>query len=515
MLKSIKKNLFLLGMVSLLIMMVGCNDDSTSNNNSEKTAKYVFLFIGDGVASVQSSAAEFFLEKNGAANAQLAFNKFPVQGTTTTRSEDSYITDSAAAGTALATGYKTNSGVISMDSSKTEELRTIAEMAKAQGKKVGIISSVTINHATPAVFYSHATSRSNYYEIGEELASSGFDYFAGGDINKKDDALITKIRDAGYTYVNTEEEINALTENSGKIVAVHPKAAQAWGAFPYTVDLDEDDMNLAEFTAKGIEVMENNKEGFFMMVEGGKIDWACHANDAKAAIMDVIAFDDAVKVAIEFYNQHPDETSIIVTGDHETGGMALGFSLTGYSSYYERLAGQTVSLDGFTGNASYTTYKNEHNKTTANILDLKDLIESSYGLLFLTEDEKVANEAIVNDETATVEAKKVADLKLAMNLNSDEIEDLEKALISSLPDAATVVSRGVYDSSAVLYGGYDHLGVTLNHILNNKAGISWTTYSHSGIPVVTYAKGVSADLFGGYYDNTDVAKKIMSIMGVE
>ncbi len=292
---------------------------------SDAKAKYVFLFIGDGMAMPQITAAEAYLNAHSGTSPgveKLSFTQFPAQGLTTTYDAGSFITDSASAGTAIATGSKTLSGVISMDETRTKKLKTIAEYAKESGMKVGIISSVNLDHATPACFYAKEESRNNYLSINMQLANSNFDYFAGGmvRIDKTPEGQLSAhdmMKKNGWILASSREELNALVPGDKQVYAYY-NTSFTRNSLDYAIDMEAEDISLAEYTAKGIELLDND-EGFFMMVEGGKIDWACHANDAAASIHNTLAFDNAVKEAIEFYNAHPDDTIIIVTGDHETG----------------------------------------------------------------------------------------------------------------------------------------------------------------------------------------------------
>jgi alkaline phosphatase len=248
------------------------------------------------------------------------------------------------------------------------------------------------------------------------------------------------------------------------------------------MDNTTEDITLAQFTKKGIDLLENPK-GFFLMVEGGKIDWACHANDAVASIKDTLAFDDAVRVGYEFYKAHPEETLIVVTGDHECGGLTLGFAGTAYESYFDILKHQKVSFQVFTD-----TVLAEYKKTHAGEVRFEDMIpllKEYFGL-------EVAGEG-------------------RLTLKDYELNELRMAFIQSM--SGVKINKGTADF--LLYGGYDPFTIKITHILNQKAGLGWTSYSHTGVPVTTSAVGVGAETFSGYYDNTDVAKKIMAIMGVE
>lgn len=253
---------------------------------------------------------------------------FPIAGSAQTYDSTSFAPDSAGAATSIATGHKTWSENIHVSEDFSQKYETIAEQLKAQKNyKIGILSSVNLNHATPAAFYAHQTSRNSYYEIGEELIASNFDYFAGGGLLKPTGAdqdienLYDLAADAGYKIIKTQTEAEKLTAADGKTIVIDEHLADS-DAMAYELDRPEDQWSLADYVEKGIEVLDNDS-GFFMMVEGGKIDWACHANDAASTIADTIALDDAVGKAVDFYNEHPEETLILVTGDHETGGLTI------------------------------------------------------------------------------------------------------------------------------------------------------------------------------------------------
>jgi len=442
--------------------------------------KYVFLFIGDGMAQTQINAAQMLLSKlDNAEVPKLTMLTFPVQGLTTTHSANAFITDSAAAGTALATGFKTNSGVIGYDPEIKTVLETIAEELHSKGLKVGIISSVSLDHATPASFYAHQASRSSYYEIGMQMVKSGFDFFGGGAIKypagKKGDqenALEVAVAN-GYKVVNTQEGFEALKKEDGKVIVFNERLD---GSKAMRYDLDrKGEFDLADVTGKAIEMLDNEK-GFFIMVEGGKIDWACHANDAAAAVKDTIAFDKSIQKAVEFYKENPEDTLIVVTGDHETGGLTLGFAGTGYSSDVEKINDQKVSYEEFNSILSSEIAAGKVKRFS----DLLPLFEEYFAL---STEEK---------DGMTI-------------LSSYDIERLQNAFF----DYVTGTSRD--EKAKLAYGGYNAVSVTLTHILNEKAGLAWTSYSHTGVPVSTFAMGEGQEEFSGYYDNTDIAKKLFAL----
>ncbi|MGL4336402.1 MAG: alkaline phosphatase [Turicibacter sp.] len=473
--------------------------DSTQTvveNNSEiKTPKYVFMFIGDGMSQVQVNAAQVYLGNNTYGEVELEklnFTQFPIAGIVTTQDSTSFAPDSASTATSLSSGAKTHSGVIGLGVDKEQKLTSISEMAKQQGMKVGVVSTVTINHATPAAYYAHVPSRSNYYDIGLQMAASNFDYFAGGAVSqatgKEGDQqdIVEILKENGYTIPTTKEEILALDSNSGKVYAQNPDTIE--GAMLYSIDQKEGDLSLANFVEKGIDVLKNDN-GFFMMVESGKVDWACHANDAMSAIQDVVGFADSIQVAMDFATKYPDETLIVVTGDHETGGMSIGYSTTGYDTAFDILSKQKMSYEMF--DLLVADMKEENKVLTLD--DMMPVIKENFGLMAPT------------DKDAQKEENSL------LVLTDYEYSKLEAAFEESMKQ---VEERTQNQEMGVLYGGYDPLSVTLTHLINNKAGVGWTTYSHTGTPVALHAMGAGSELFAGSYDNTDVFHKLTKVMGL-
>ncbi len=467
--------------------------------------KYVFLFIGDGMSypQIQASAdylgaladddymqAEPSLDDNGGAildgPVALNFMNFEAAGSAVTYDSNSFAPDSASTATSIATGYKTYSGSINVDETATVEYETIAEKVHAQlGWEVGVISSVNLNHATPAAFYAHQASRSDYYEIGEELVESGFEYFAGGGLLDPDnegesDSIYDLAEEAGYVVSFDYEGHEAVTADD-KVVLIDPNLADS-DALAYELDRTDDTWALSDYVEKGIDVLMNDT-GFFMMCEGGKIDWACQANDAATTIHDTLAFADAVQVAIDFAAEHPEETLILVTGDHETGGLTIGFAGTDYDTYLSLLESQKISFTQY--DEQYVAgYKENKTPFEDVLVDIEEL----FGL-----------------KTEGEEGDKLV-------LTEYEIEQLRAAYEKSVNGtAASEYEQEEY----VLYGTYEPLSVTITHIINNKSGVSFTSYSHTGLPVAVFADGVGAAEFNGYYDNTDIYDKLSGMLGVE
>lgn len=475
--------------ITIIFLNFSCTQSGSNTNIKEqyfgKHAKYVFYFIGDGMGLTQINSAENYQAalKNKIGVKRLAISKLSTQGYITTYAQNRYITGSAAAATALATGNKTTISTISMDGKHQKNFKTMAEMAKDKGMKVGIISTVDIDHATPACFYAHQPSRNMYFDISLDLINSGFDFFGGGNFryltdkrNNKTINLIEVAKQHGYKYVNTKQEFNKLTKQSGKVIAVGPVLAEG-NAIRYSIDQTSQDINLADFTSKAIQLLDN-KNGFFIMAEGGKIDWACHANDAATTIHEVIDFDNAVKVALKFYYKHPKQTLIVVVSDHETGGMTLGFAGMGYESSLQNLKYQKVSFEEFT--KIINNLKKNNTKPTFN--EILKLIKDDFG---------------IGDK--------------GLELTELERKQIHVAYLESFSKKKKQKNEETY----LLYGGYEPITLAATRILDHKVGIAWTTYSHTGTPVPVHAQGVGEEIFKGYYDNTDVAKKIMQVMDVK
>lgn len=465
-----------------------------NTESGAKVPKYIFMFIGDGMSYAQINAAQIYQGNNAPGEVdtkELNFTQFPVAGVATTHDATSFAPDSASTATSLSTGVKTHSGTIGLEVDKVTVADNISELLKEQkDMKIGIVSSVTINHATPAAYYSHIASRNDYYDIAMQMAESGFDYFGGGSINKatgdnKDQKDAYEVlEEQGYTIAKTKEEILNLNSTSGKVYAQSP-VLQDSGAMPYALDNNDGDLGLADFVKKGIDVLDNEK-GFFLVTESGKIDWAAHANDAKTVITDALAFADSIQVAIDFAKEHPEETLIIVTGDHETGGMTIGYAATGYDTAFDILENQKMSYVAF--DELIGTMKEENPSLTFEEVML--VITENFGLLAPTSEES-ENPLVMTEG----EYKKLKDaFAESMKVEEDRTQNEETAL---------------------LYGGYDPLSVSITHIINNKAGIGWTSYSHTGTPVAVYAMGAGSEIFNGSYDNTDVFYKLLEITGIE
>ena len=449
--------------------------------------KYVFVFIGDGMSTPQRMVAEDFARKTGLGD--LVMNHLPYQANTRTRSADSVITDSAAAATAIACGCKTRNRMLGVDPS-TNRVDSVAEVAKRLGMKVGIITTVTIVHATPAGFYSHVPNRGAAYRIALDLVASGFDYFAGGGVYDKFDDK----SDPGY-----RGNVFDLARQAGYEVAIDDRAAWAalkpgsksWSVFgshcmQFAIDADGSQPTLAELVAKGVEVLDNPK-GFFIMCEGGKVDYACHANDAATNLRDILALDDAVKVALAFQERHPDETLVVTTGDHETGGLSMGFAGIGGRFRVELLAKQLVSVEAFSAQFKKLARDRGGNVTFD---DMKPVLREKFGLVF-PEDPGAPDDAL--------------------RMTKNEVDGLRKAFEK---DIESIRAR-IRDTTAHDVARRYVFGQAAKNVLNAHAGVGWSSGAHTALPTFTTAKGPGADILVGMEENTDLGVRLKRLLAGE
>ena len=487
----------------------GTNSEKAQSNGAAangKAPKYIFYFVGDGMSQPQITMAEKAISEPGFREqfnkqtcgiynhdgSALNLRKFPSVGLATTNAENRFITCSAAAATALATGNKTTINTISMNGDRTANLETIAEKAKKAGMKVGVITSVSIDHATPACFYAHVEDRNMYESIGHWLLKSNFDYFGGGftrwdkykDMTK--DQFIDSLKIKGYTVTTTRKDFDALNAQSGKVLATINKVTNEktdGSALPYNIDLDiqqsdDDRIVLRDFVKKGIELLYNEDKGFFLFTEGGKIDWADHANDAVSNIYETLALDAAIGVAMDFYKQHPDETLIVFTGDHECGGLTLGFAGTKYESAFQLMQNQVVSFETF-----------GH--------EMKDFVKT-------------------NPKFDAVLAKLQENFGIggdgALKLSDYETKRLKEAYLFAKGDKSVKLSD---EEKHLFYGGYEPITVTTTHIIDNKAGVEWASYSHTALPVPVYSMGCGSEQLEGYFDNTDIPNTMMRLANLK
>lgn len=434
--------------------------------------KYVFVFIGDGMSTPQRLMAEDFSKRTG--RGELAMNHLARRTETATKSANKVVTDSAAAATAIACGEKTDNGMLGMRPDGTR-IESVAAVAKKAGRKVGIVTTVTIVHATPAGFYAHNRNRGDSRAIAMDLVKSGFDYFAGGGIG-------------GWTqpkggYFDTNGNFVKLEEGSEAVPGIDPyslwqtngymfvkddlaafKALKpgrpVWCVFgesgmDYALDRDGSQPTLAEIVEKGIELLDG-PDGFFLMCEGGKVDYAGHANDAGGSVAEQLSLDDAVKVATRFAKAHPGETLIVTTGDHETGGLIRGITGAGAAFDPALLKHQRCTASKFS-----SILKNAQEKNAAfSFDDAMALVRENFGL------------------------------GGPVPLTDADRDELKKAFEQKKPAEFAGAAK---------------------RILSAHAGLAWKSGGHTALPTMTTAEGPGSEILEGMTDNTEIGARLKGL----
>lgn len=289
------------------------------NDNSEpKKPLNIILLIGDGMGLAQVSVP-FYFQKDSS-----AFYRFPAVGLAETSSATRPITDSAAGATALSSGVVTYSGAIGVDNDSMA-VPSIVEIVSKRGWKTGFVVTSTVQHATPASFYAHVDGRQQYEDITTHLVRSDIDFFAGGGIKyftKRKDSInyLHHLTEKGFTWDTSSLKYGLNpTEKYGFLLAQDglPKMTEGRGNY------------LSDATRLALDYFTQSKSPFFLMVEGSQIDWGGHQNDAPYLIAEMLDFDKVIGEVLDFAKKDGN-TLVIVTADHETGGLALGGKNNGY-----------------------------------------------------------------------------------------------------------------------------------------------------------------------------------------
>lgn len=470
-----KKTLLTLATAFLLVLTAA----------AQGRAKYVFYFIGDGMGVNQINGTETYLAalQGRIGVSPLLMTGFPAVGFVYTYSATNGVTDSAAAGTALATGSKTKNGTLGLLKDWQTPVTSVAVWAKDAGAAVGVATSVSVDHATPGAFYAHVPKRGMYYEIGKDLIKADFDFYAGSDFRiptDKNDSTATgslyeQCAQAGYTIVRGYKQYQKQSKKADKLILFQPENPSNADrtCLPYALDRKDTDLTLQQITRAGISFLTKKaaqKDGFFIMIEGGKIDYACHSNDAAPAFREVTDLDDAVRIAYEFYEQHPDETLIVITADHETGGLALGRGP--YELHTDYLKYQKMSAE------QYTKHLNALHKKLGDRLTWERVeadLKANWGFwdpLQLTEHQ------------------------------TDRLHRAYEAYVSG-KDAA----------QKSLYTTLDGISDAARRTMAELALIGWQSGGHSNGYVPVYAIGAGSELFRGKINNTEIPFKIAQAAG--
>lgn len=463
------------GMLGLLVGMIvvmsslfiwQSTKQSAVRGAKEETSKNVIVLIGDGMGLPQVTLtrlyAQQYLDRD-----RLHIDDYLV-GTNSTHAdrnvesgESGIVTDSAASGTAFATGHKTYNGAIAVTNEEVARpVASVLEAAKEAGKSTGLITTARVTHATPAVYASHVRSRDNENAIASQYADFGLDVILGGGerhfvasdeqavfgTTKREDGihLIDAFKENGYEVAHTKEALAQV--NGDRLLGLFSDTH-----IPYNLDRDESVPTLTEQFEAAVRVLEKNDEGFIMMIEGGRIDHAGHANDLHSVVQEMLEFDEVFQAAID-YAERDGHTSVIATADHETGGLTIG-SQNIYDAYLDVFEPVTASSEVIGEQLEDATED-----------EVKQLVKRYTGI--------------------------------------DDLSKEELALIMSgqLPDG-TVSSYGREGS--------------FNAVIAKRGVFGWTGHGHTGVDVGVYGVGPAAELLRGFHDNTDFAKAAATVLGLD
>lgn len=437
-----------------------------------QSPKYIFLFIGDGMGMGPVVTAQTYNRTILGNDKPLTMMQMPVAGMCLTYSANSDITDSAAAGTALSTGHKTKNGMLGQDPD-TCNVTSMAVKLHEMGYGIGVVTSVSPDDATPAAFYAHVPNRKMYYQIGSQMAECGFEFIAGAGLrgvkeDGKETDLINKFAENNVQIVRGPKETAKI--DSRKVLLLNTAGTPAH-SIGYTIDSIADRLTLPQITQTCLDhLLKYSPDKFFMMVEGGNIDHALHANDGGAAIKEVLNFDSAIDIAFQFAKAHPDETLIVVTADHDTGALAQVHAVKPGGGL-KNIDYQRISKDSF-NDFCKSMLKSRRIYTWE---DMKEYLAENLGLF-----------------------KQIQPTK-------EQTDNLEK-----LFDRA--ISHRNSADQQTLYANFNEFAVEVFKIFNDASGIGFRTLSHSGNPVPVFAAGVGADRFKSLNNNIDIPADILDIV---
>lgn len=438
--------------------------------------RYIFYMIGDGMGHGQVQLGNYY--KTMVLKQQsLNVLKLPVASFALTYSASSPVTDSAAGGTALATGHKTYNNAIAMLPDSVTPVKSIARVLHDNGYGVGLVTTVSPDDATPAVFYANQPHRGMSYEIGCDAARSGYEFIGGANMRGTKDKdgkttdLMKRFADNGVKVVRG---IEALRNTDARKVLVLNTDSVHSNDVGFRVDsLPAQILNLPDLTRACISHLERTSpEKFFMMIEGGSIDHASHSNDPAAAALEMIDFDNTIGIVTDFMDKHPGECLLVITADHETGGLTNGCQSTGYDMHPDLLKYSRMSRAAL----SDKCYELLAGASLPEWDSMKQLLRDNFGLW-----------------------------------GPVEVSDDDSAAIQKLFDNMVTAKR----DGGNYHKAIDRFSRKATLLVSKKAGVGWTTEKHTGNPVPVFASGEGSSRFGAVMNNSDIPRTIMKIAGID
>lgn len=480
---------------------------------ASSSPKNIVLFIGDGMGPEAVGLLVYYNKFMKGDGSRLNLERLMASGNTgycLTYQYGTVVTDSASAATALACGVKTRDGMIGKDH-EGRPVKSILDVARAKGKSTGLISNTRITHATPAGFYAQVLHRDMEAQIALQLLeggkvdvalSSGAQFFipkgtrveqhpalkstpkeAGWGASKREDDkdLLEEFKKKGYVILADSQALKELKpEGSPRILGLFGATA-----FPLAIDRQPQTVKtiprLGEMTEKALEVLSRNPEGFFLMVEAGQIDWAAHANDVAGVLHEMLEMDEALGVILKFAAVNSD-TLVVLTADHDTGGLAIA-----YNSFNPPAPVQLASGE---------TWKSKYNFNEKTVFER--MARQNKSLFRMVLDSK-GDPAALKKELEQNSAFTISEEQAAMVLAKDPF----------LGYPAPGEFKEFY-----VYGSMNSSAI-LGRILGREVGTAWAVGTHTHTPVMIMAQGPMAEKFRGLMDNTDVAKILAKAWGGE
>ncbi len=439
--------------------------DSSQPTNLITQPKNIIMIVGDGMGPAYTTAYRYFKDDpNTEVIEETVFDRHNVGMSSTYPARVSgYVTDSAASATALSSGTKTYNGAIGIDVDKNP-VQTVLEWAKLQGKKTGVVVTSQINHATPASYLAHNESRNNYNEIADSYIDNGIkaDIYLGGGWQyfiREDRDLVAEFKANGFHYIDNYAELADLPANKPVLGLFDKKG------LPWALD-DSNQHRLLALTQAATTQLENDN-GYFMLVEASQIDWGGHANDIAASIAEIDDLAKTVEYLEQYVKSNPD-TLVVITADHSTGGFTLGANGT-YAWRPDVLRTMKMSATAIS-------------KKLANI----DITQKAASELF---NFSLTKKEVLKLQQAKYHAKEALAQFLA--LSAQEKSETKK----KKPNVAGAVYKAV------------------NKVIDNRTNTGWTSGGHTAVDVPVFAFGQQSEQFYGKLDNTDIAKKIFTLLG--
>ncbi|MDO7083473.1 alkaline phosphatase [Pseudocolwellia sp. AS88] len=424
------------------------------------TPKNIIMIVGDGMGPTYTTAYRYFKDDPSTPRVEnTVFDRHLVgMSSTYPDTHHNYVTDSAASATALSSAIKTYNGAVAVDMDK-QNVETVLERARSLGMKTGVVVTSQINHATPASYLSHNDYRYNYDAIADSYIDNGIqaDLYLGGGWKffiREDRNLVEEFEDNGFNYIDSYQLLDSVSTDKPLLGLFGDKG------LPWALD-DTNKHRLSAMTKTATKHLEN-EDGYFLLVEGSQIDWAGHSNDIASAMGEMDDFAKTLEYLETYVKENPD-TLVVITADHSTGGVTLG-------------------VDGvFQWDPKVLRTMTQSPQSIANKLENNDITKEFASSLF--------NFDLTNEEVTQL-----------ISVKNDTLKDIQVTAITDIEASEKIsINKEIYK--------------TVKFIINGRTFTGWTSSGHTAADVPVFAMGSNKDLFNGYQDNTDIAKKIFKLLG--